>query len=481
MVPNCSEYNKDTRMKPTICTFVRTLQLLLAIISPSALAKPLDDAITQKYFQDSLQKCDTLLSHWALSWKIAVGLAVVVVILGAVSALLQGFQSRPTKVATAICGLMVTIITGLTNTIGLDHRELNNHITKGQIMIAQMNRWVAIYGYPGQNDESKRSALDAFGKLQIDFFGLQQRHEGLTPTNDVALGVVGDAHAEGAPAPDWLRNVPIDSNNLYFVGIADAATLADAKTAARDNAIQNAAAFLAGTLKTTGGELDIDKLALSLAQASNDVDTYVTYDPKTRFYRYYALIKINKPVAEAQVQLFAVQHGAVAPASLIKSLGNSQRVRDDYAARQLVQYEALLDATKSTLSADQYQKFVVARDLRKDKKDYEHAVAMLNELLQSKPDFYMGWYNLALAYAAAGNDAPAQQAYRKAIALEPMQPLRDATIYNAYGHFLYERSEYCDALAQINKSIELDPNNPRAVNNFQQVKSGLQAAGRVCP
>ena len=76
-------------------------------------------------------------------------------------------------------------------------------------------------------------------------------------------------------------------------------------------------------------------------------------------------------------------------------------MRDHYSSRQLEQYEALLNNTSAILSADEYRSFLEARDLRKEKKDYEKAIAIFKEILAKNPEFYMGWYNIALAYAAS--------------------------------------------------------------------------------
>jgi len=457
-----------------------SLTVILVLLSPPALAQALDDSVSLKYFDDSIQVCQALLNQWQNDWKIAVGAAILVVILGAVSAVLQGFQSQQVKIATIVCGLVVTIVTGLTNTVGWDHRELRRSIAKGQLTLAQMNQLRAFYTVD-KDDDNKRDMLAQFGKYHTEFVGLQAQPEAVAQADDFGDSIINTAYAaDDAGPPSWVRTIPEDAKNLYFVGVADSAKLGDAKSASKDNAIQNAASFLAGSLSAQGGELDVDKLTLSLAQASEDAGNYVSIDEKNGIYRYYSLIRINKSVAEAQVNLFAVQHGMMAPVGLIKALGDTQRVRDDYTARQLEHYEALLNQTSAALSKDEYQQFSEARELRKDKKDYEKAIAMLNGILEKNPQFYMGWYNLALAYAASGNDAAARKSYDKTIALEPAQPMRDATLYNAYGHFLYEKRQYCEAITQFEKAVQLDQSNPRAQNNLQQARSRLQETGTVC-
>lgn len=449
-------------------------------LSSPALAEALDDSGGLTYFTEYVQKCDALLNQWETAWKIAVGLAVFVVILGAVSAVLQGFQSRGVKATTVICGLLITIITGVTNTVGWDHRELNRSKNRGQIMTAEMHRLRALY-VSAKGDENKRKILEDFGKLVAEFFQMEEPREAVAQADSFGVSIINTAHAgkdEGVPS--WVRAVPEDPANLYFVGIADSAKLETAKAMSKKNAIQNAAAFLAGTLNATGGELDIENLTLYLAQASDDAGSYVNYDEKAEIYRYYSLIIINKTVAEVQLKLFAVQHNVKAPAGLVKALGDSQRARDDYATGQLQKYEALLNETRATLNAEEYRKYSEARDLRKQKRDYEQAIPMLTDVLDAKPDFYLGWYNLALAYAALGNEAAARKAYDKTMELEPAQPVRDATVYNAYGHFLLERDEYCQAIAQLEKAISLDQSNPRAQNNLQQARTKLQQSGKVC-
>src|SRR5262245_4040012 len=106
------------------------------ILSSSTYAQTLDDKVSQKFFNDQTQKCTMLLSQWESDRRIAVGLAVLVVILGAVSATIQGFQVQSVKIATAICGLAVTIATGLTNTVFEDHRKLRQIIDEGQAILA---------------------------------------------------------------------------------------------------------------------------------------------------------------------------------------------------------------------------------------------------------------------------------------------------------------------------------------------------------
>ena len=72
-----------------------SLAVLSIILSPSAYAKALDDGFALKYFDKSLQECEAFLSHWGSAWRMTVGLAVLVVILGAVSAIIRASRHDP--------------------------------------------------------------------------------------------------------------------------------------------------------------------------------------------------------------------------------------------------------------------------------------------------------------------------------------------------------------------------------------------------
>lgn len=467
-------------MKIPVPALACGLLLFSVVLSSPVQADTLVDATTQAYFNEILHECNAQLEAWQRLWLIEVALAFLVLALGAVSAAIQNFSFKSVKIITVVCGLIITITTGFINLVGWnDYRTLDKSIARVQSIIRNMER--AKRDYAIVKAEDKPVPLKMFGELYADFKRLQE-----PPPDQIAnvfergLGLVSAAYAR-EDVPSWVRTVPENAKNLYFVGIADSARLDDAKANSRDNAIQNATRFLAEKLHATGESgMDVYNLVPSLLKSAEDVDSYIDFDAKNGTYRYYSLIRVNKSVAEADVRLFAVQRGVNAPADTIKALGDSQRVRDDYTSKQLVQYEALLDKTGEMLTGDEYRTFSEARKLRREKKEYARSIVMFREVLGKRPDFYLGWYNLALAYAASGDDAAARSAYDRTIQLEPEQPLRDGTVYNAYGHFLLERSHYCDAVAMFEKAVALDGNNPRAQNNLAQARHQLQAAGAVC-
>ena len=178
----------------------------------------------------------------------------------------------------------------------------------------------------GMTTSEMRSTNLVSWKLRLSSFTSHPRPSLSQITSDTVSSVRRMLSKTRGRLPGCARSRK-DPKNLYFVGVADSAKLGDAKTTSKDNAIRNAASFLARTLSAEAGELDIDKLALSLAQASEDAGNYISFDQKNGIYRYYTLIRLNKFVAEARFNLFAVQNGITAPACLIQTLGDTQRPR----------------------------------------------------------------------------------------------------------------------------------------------------------
>lgn len=449
------------------------------VLSHPVYAETLVDNVSQTYFDDILKECDVQLNEWQRLWAIEVGLAFLVLVLGAVSAAIQNFNFQSVKAITVICGSVITITTGFINLVGWDdYRTLDKSIAKVQSITRNMNR--AKRDYVAFKESDKHVPLEEFGKLYAEFKKTQEPPpDKIAKYTGFGYEIINAAYADDLPT--WIRTVPEDTRNLYFVGVADSTKLEDAKASAKDNAIQNATIFLSKTLNTNDDQrLDTNSLTLSLIKTAEDADNYISFDEKSGIYRYYSLIGINKSLAEAEVKLFAVQRGINAPANTIQALAGAQRARDDYTAKQLVQTEALLNKTSAMLSEDEFRNFSNARELRKKKKNYDEAIALLNEILVKKPEFYLGWYNLALALDASGKKEAARTAYERSIALEPTQPLRDGTVYNAFGDLLLKRKFYCDAISQFKIAIELDQNNPRAQNNLKQATQQLQDAGVIC-
>ena len=223
----------------------------------------------------------------------------------------------------------------------------------------------------------------------------------------------------------------------------------------------------------TQGKIDPDKLAKFLSSYAKTFSSYIKIDALDKLYRYYCLIVISKNTLKTSAELFSIENNVAIPNELLESIDASKRERNDYTAKQTKLYEQQEDQVKKQLSDTAYLNYLKARQLRKEEKKYPEAISLLEPIVQEMPDFYLGWYNLALAYDSSNDINKAKEIYQKAITLETKLKARDASIYNSYGHFFYKQEKYQDAIAQFEIALKLDPSNPRAKNNILQAKNKL--------
>lgn len=156
-----------------------------------------------------------------------------------------------------------------------------------------------------------------------------------------------------------------------------------------------------------------------------------------------------------------------------KSLDNVQQSSKTYYSRRLTTYKNIRNQAKKHLTQEDYKTFTKGRLLRKEGKVGE-AINILEQVVEANPEFYFGWHNLALAYHAVGQFQEAKSSYEKAAQLEPKQSLRDVSLYNSFGYFLYQQKQYKGAIKQFNKALEIDPNHPKAKRNLQAAKKALE-------
>ena len=141
--------------------------------------------------------------------------------------------------------------------------------------------------------------------------------------------------------------------------------------------------------------------------------------------------------------------------------------------------EILFRAAEDTVASDQYAKFRRARDLR-TAGDAQRAAEMLEEIVEDNATFYMAWYNLALAYNSLDHRSEKTgEAFRRAMELEPDQPVRDATIYNSYGAYLGNSGRHREAIAFYEKALRMDPNHKKARKNMELSKTALRRRGEI--
>ena len=453
-----------------------TASRLAAILSIMVCMLYLDAAEAGDKYDLLLDFVDGKIKRWQWYFWISLISTITVGLLGLVITLLQSIDNAKFKMHIICLGTVISASTFLTNTILTGNFQAYERIEQEALLKRlEMINWIDIYRAE-RNDANKAAAEQ---KISEAYNAITALENSLISSKTNAIANAADAlmlmdPAYAAAEPGWIRTIPEDSNYLYFVGFADSDMLAGLDVQAQRNAMQSAANFMTGEFGEEAKKIDSEKLAKFLSEATEPFSSYISRDPKSAIYRYYSLIRISRNAMRNSLMLFGVQNQVDISEALLNKINVSQRERDDYTARQTQLYEKLEDQTRAKLSRPTYLKFLKARQLRKEEKKYQEAISLLKEIVQESPDFYLGWYNLALASDAANDIILAEQAYQRGVALESNLKVRDATIYNSYGHFLFKQKKYQDAITQYKSSLSLDPTNPRTQNNLSQAAKRLK-------
>lgn len=116
----------------------------------------------------------------------------------------------------------------------------------------------------------------------------------------------------------------------------------------------------------------------------------------------------------------------------------------------------LFQKAKVDYGLSAYELYQDARILRKSEKVFV-AINILKDIVEIESDFYLAWFDLALAYRAAGMTKLANKAFEKAISLNESQNLEHAAIYNTYGRFLYWQCKPKESILYLKKTLEIKP------------------------
>ncbi len=435
--------------------------LQIAIGAGSGLAQP-DPAVEQ--IKQLLQEHATIVDQWELKAVVLILLTIIVGVLGVLTGVLQPFNRPWTKIVTASIGAVVSVITIVNAAVfEADHRTFQSKARHVRQLIGDL-RIVLESGYRRDSEEDRRVWLGEMREKLKQIADLESQigarssafHPGLRPPA---------AFAAQAEQPAWVTKPPVDAVNLYFVGAGEGASLAAAKEDSRTNGLDRAVDYLTHTFARpevgSSGALDVESLSQYLVKYLDVDSTYYAYDSGRRSYRYFTLFKLNRRFAETSIGLFAARERVKVPDRLTAAIQTSKGADDPYYQRRSEQYAEAMAAARGALPPDAYGRFLRARELRKTGRPRD-AVPILNELTAAYPEFFLGWYNLALAYDDLNQLAPATRAYQKAIELEPQQPGRDASLYNSYGFFLYRLGKTREAVPVLRKALEIDPEHPKA-------------------
>ncbi len=459
--------NRDAR-RSTV-TFVAVVSLLF-LLPIAAYAQP--DGSFESWAKTLLDEWQSRIEGWRSAGRIVLGLTLTVGTLGIVVAALQTTKRKAWKVVVATGGVAISILTLVkTQAYEVEHRAYLRAADEADQRVTKIRRWIAPYG----NESERHEAIAQVRKLAVELEQIDERLRGASASSGStnvllhALEPAAFAQAQSS-SPDWLQGRVPDAYNVYFVGLGIDPDLAAAKRESLDSAIASARDALTAQLPIGGG-YNPQQLAAYLAEAGSVMDSY--FERRPDGYRYFTLFSLAKRSMAIDARLFGFRENVAVPNEAVQAAQAVRPVSGQYQARRQSTYEQITLHAQRQVSPEAYRLYQVGRGQRLQG-DAKAATASLGEAVRLAPEFFMAWYNLGLAQEAAGKMTEADVAYKRALALEPAQPTRDASIYNTYGAFLYQQGRYQNAMPMFQKALQLDPSHPIAKRNLVVVEDRLK-------
>ena len=425
---------------------------------------------------------------------IALSITLAIGVLGAASAFLQQVQRNWSKTATMIAGGLVAILTVVnTNVFDGDHRAFNKKAMKIEGVIEQIHSKLD-ENFNVENCQDLEDQRNEIQRLLTELhrikFGDDQSlslpeapspsppeaQPAAQPEGSLFIGTAFAQETKKSSLPSWVNNPPQEKNKIYFIGIGYGQSLKAAEASATSDGREQAQDFFAQafgqTRQTAPPAVDSKAIAAFLTNYVQAANKYFIYNPKEKAYTYYALIRVDRDLTEDYLNVYAAQEGLADVKSYSDIIQNAPGLSNDYLSRRRVKYEELANKAQKGIPQEVFAEFERGRQLRKTGQ-IAGAIKSLTAATEKQPDFYLAWYNLALAYMATNDHGKTDAAFKKAVEYEQLQSLRDASLYNSYGWFLYLNKRYAEAVKIFERALVIDPNHPKAKNNLAAAKKAI--------
>lgn len=438
---------------------------------------------------ETLREPIRLVAEWETNNTWAFTLVALVFLIGAVIAIIHSLPNQHhAKIGAVVLGSAVTLLTALSNAyFDFDHRQYKSMASQGRQLLSEIRALqLQMKDVPTDNRQARESLLqeirghrNAIMAIPAQFRSRDKGQDVATPARTAAWvpSWISTAHAQQTPAPAWVAQLPTDERNWYFVGYADGADFSQVKSASGERARQDARAFLGDRLARGGaGGVDAGAAALYLLESSRVAGTYSYFDAKLNAFRFYTLLAMNRQIVDSDLLFYAGKTQQRANAAQYAALKGASRSSSDYLSKRLSLYSQELDRAQAQLTADEFDRFAKGRKLRQEGRTRE-AAAELQAFTAARPDYYLGWFNLALTLDEMNDPSGARKAYERAISLEQKGSARDASLYNTFGYFLYRNKDYPSAISHLKAALEIAPDHPTARGTLKAAETA--AASRA--
>jgi len=427
----------------------------------------------KKEFAKQTHEQETSAAKLERNSKITLALTLIIGILGALTAILQRFEMRWGKIITAVAGAGISLLTVVNNTVfDGDHRALDKKAQKMQALIGQVHvKLVDVFNYENCADLIKQ---------RDDILLLLQRIHSVkveeTAPTTTAFRFVTEAYAyeqSRSDLPAWIKTPPVEKDKIFFVGIGEGQSISDAEAAAINDGKEQARDFFTQEFgrnqQAQQDAAESQAIAAFISDRTEKVNQHFVYNPKEKEYIYYALLRMDRTLSSDYLKVYAAQEELANVGQLSQIVQQAPSPSNDYFTRRSNTYAELTTQAKMAAPKEVYAEFERGRQLRKAG-NLKAAIEALTEVTKKQPDFYMAWFNLALAEAAANDPAKTRAAFEQAVKLERTMTPRDASVHNSYGWFLYLQKQYAEAAAAFSEALKIDPQHVKAQSNLEAAK-----------
>lgn len=265
-------------------------------------------------------KVDEINAWDALAQMLAL-LTLAVAILGAISGIMSQVTAGWAKIAIAVAGGCIAIITAFINIrYPVDYRTYKKLTLDARMIVNDINMQIA--HLPAIADTNERREIiekNIWPKLQkVTDIGKQLVHSG---NGGMPYGI-STAYAQEA-TPSWLTTPPREKNTLYFVGHGVAKETGAAEHAAKEYTRETARLSIYDALVDSGQKIDDPnnpRIMASILEGSEIINTFVRYDAGQNTYRYFCLLKIDIETIQFRLQLLKAGEKIGTPGSFLNIL-----------------------------------------------------------------------------------------------------------------------------------------------------------------
>jgi len=285
------------------------LSISLACLVPLARADSNTAGQTQaQTFQRTIQDVRMQINGWQRSANIQTALVIIIGISGVLVSALHQVDKKWAKITVLVLGIVTsiaTVVSGSNAVFSADYRSLRGAVSEANRVVERMDEIegeTASLSAPSDiatAKEQMNDQLNAFDKVaeKVESSGQAGSSSSTTQSHVGWPFEIPVVHAQNSfsAAPSWIKSLPSDKLNLYFVGTGTDVSLANAK----ENSLADAKSQIAQSFEFGQPYVSSDARKTLISTSSTVQDTYFASSGNSQF-TFYTLVRISRDLQRMQ-------------------------------------------------------------------------------------------------------------------------------------------------------------------------------------